>query len=160
MTSGILSVYDVLQDPVLRTATGFQMFLIRSAIEPDWGLFISKIGLLHEDNLFVHKIRADIRMGVETGDYAVTDVEAASDLLMGAKIEAIRRLIREGSSIKYIQEMASMVLRSFGVSPSKADKSVARAFARLTNEAPNKIGWWRDLEEAPANVGAQFTDNS
>ena len=143
MTSGILSVYDVLEDPVLRTATGFQMFLIRAMLEPEWGSFIAHIGLLSEDNLLTQKIRDDIRAGVDTGDYAVPSIEIASDLLMGAKIEGIRRAIKSGGSCDYMRDMTAMVLCSFGVTPTKADKSVARAFVRLLHEAPGKISWWR-----------------
>ena len=144
MTVGIEAVYDVLDDPVLRTATGFQMFLVRAMLEPDWGSFIAGIRLLSGDNIFTRKIKDDILLGIETGDYAVPSVEVASDLLMGAKIEAIRRLT-DGRGVEYVQAMASMVLRSFGVSPAKADKSVAKAYHRLLVEAPGKIAWWRPL---------------
>ena len=144
MTQGILSVYDVLDDPVLRTATGFQMFVVRAAIDPEWGDFIARIGLLRADQLFASKIRADVQLGVETGDYVVPSTDIATDLLMGAKIEAIRRVI-EGASLDYVRQMASMVLRSFGVTPSRADKSVVAAYARLEREAPGKIAWWRPI---------------
>ena len=150
MTAGIYSVYDVLEDPVMRTATGFQMFLLRSIIEPDWGAFIAHIGLLSGDNLLTRKIRDDIRLGVETGDYDVASIDLASDLLMGAKIEAIRRLITGGGTTDYVRSMAGLVLRSFGVSPAKADKSVRRAYDRLAIEAVGKIAWWRPLDEVAA----------
>ena len=145
MTVGIVTVYDVLEDPVLRTATGFQMFLIRAMLEPDWGAFIANIRLLSGDNIFTRKIREDILLGIETGDYAVPSVEVASDLLMGAKIEAIRRLI-EGRNIEYARAMTTMVLGSFGVAPAKASKSVSKAYDRLLLEAPGKISWWRAVE--------------
>lgn len=144
MTHGILSVYDVLEEPILRTATGFQMFLVRAGLEPDWGRFITHIGLLSGDNFFASKIRADIELGVETGDYVVPSADVATDLLMGAKIEGIRRVL-EGAGLDYIHRMASMVLRSFGVTPSKADKSAIAAYRRLEVEAPGRIAWWRAL---------------
>lgn len=143
MTEGLLCVYDVLDDPVMRTATGFQTFLLRAVMEPHWGGFLAHIGLLSGDNLLTAKIRSDIRLGMETGDYDVSSVELASDLLMGAKIEAIRRLITGGGTSEYVHGMATMVLRSFGVSPVKAEKCVRRAYDRLLVEAPGKIAWWR-----------------
>lgn len=145
MAQGILSVYDVLGDPVMRTATGFQMFLIRAMIEPQWGAFITHIGLLSGDNLLTRKITDDIRLGVETGDYDVPSVEVASDVLMGAKIEAIQRLIAGRGSKAYVQGIAAMVLRSLGVAPAKAEKSVARAWGRLHELAPGTITWWREI---------------
>lgn len=144
MTQGIMSVYDVLTDAVLRTATGFQMFLIRSLLEPDWGAFIARIGLLSDDNLLTRKIREDIALGIEAGDYQVPSVDNASDLLMGAKVEAIQRLIKERESIVYVRGMTSLVLRSFGVDSARADRSVELAYERLRKEAPGKIDWWRD----------------
>ena len=146
MTEGILSVYDVLDDPVSRTATGFQMFLLRALLEPEWGAFIAHIGLLSGDNLFANKIQDDIRLGVQTGDYVVDSIEIATDLLMGAKIEAILRIIAGGRGTDYVRTMTMMVLRSFGVSPTKAEKVVTKAFVRLGEEAPGKIGWWRPVD--------------
>ena len=46
MVAGIGSVYDVLEEPVSRTATGFQMFLARALIDPDRGAFITYLDLL------------------------------------------------------------------------------------------------------------------
>ena len=149
MTQGISSVYDVLEDPVMRTATGFQMFLIRAMLEPRWGAFITHIGLLSRDNLLTRKITDDIRLGVETGDYDVPSLEIASDILMGAKVEAIQRLIAGKGSRAYVQGVAAMVLRSFGVAPAKAEKSVERAWVRLHELAPGKIGWWRPITSPP-----------
>lgn len=149
MTEGIAMVYDVLDDPVLRTATGFQTFLARSWIEPNWGAFIIHLDLLNgEQNMIASKVKGDIRMGIETGDYFVGSVDTAADLLMGAKHEAIRRIIAGEQDVGYIQDIAAMVLRSFGVSHSKAEKSVARAFVRLCREAPGKLSWWRTDEPA------------
>ena len=146
MTAGILSVYDVLEDPVLRTATGFQMFLLRSMIDQRWGAFIAHMGLLRGNNLLVSKIKADISLGRKTGDYAVASTDFAADLLMGAKSEAIRRIIAGERRVAYIHSIAGMVLRSFGVSASKADRSVVRAYERLGREAPSKVSWWRPLK--------------
>lgn len=145
MTAGIASVYDVLEDPVLRTATGFQLFLLRAVIEPEWGAFIAHIGLLGGENLFTTKIQADIRMGIATGDYLAA-VDVATDLLMGAKIEAIRRIIAGNRGGDYVRAMTAMVLRGFGVAPSRADNSTRRAFDRLAAEAPGKIAWWRPVD--------------
>lgn len=143
MTAGIAEVYDVLEDPVMRTATGFQLFLIRALVEPRWGAFIAQIGLLREGDLITTKIRQDIMLGLESGDYVVPSAQIASDLLMGAKYEAIRRITSVPVDASYIPSMTSMVLRSFGVPAVKADKMVRRAFERLLAEAPQKLAWWR-----------------
>ena len=143
MTVGISSVYDVLDDPVQRTATGFQTFLARSWIDKDWGAFIVHLDLLNgEKNRIASKVKGDIRLGLETGDYFVTSVDTAADLLMGAKHEAIRRIISGGLDDGYIHDMAAMVLGSFGVPPHKARRAVEQSFERLCRLAPGRLAWW------------------
>lgn len=147
MTLGITSVYDVLDNPVMRTTTGFQTFLMRAWIDPDWGGFLTHLGLMDgEAGLISAKVKGDIRLGIETGDYDVASVDLAADLLMGAKHEAIRRIVSGERNLAYVHGMTAMVLRSFGVSTSKAAKAVDRAYVRLVKEAPNKLNWWRPID--------------
>jgi AcrR family transcriptional regulator len=146
MTGAVGSVYDTLTDAPMRTATGFQTFLLRAYLDHRWGAFFSHIGLLNGENLMVQYILADIEMGIETGDYAVASPQIAADALIGAKVQAVRRIISEGGDIAYIHAMTAMVLRSFGLSPSKSDKVVSKAFALLGAEAPGKISWWRAID--------------
>lgn len=146
MTEAVGSVYYGLTDPPMRTATGFQTFLLRAYLDHRWGAFFSHIGLLDGENLMLRYILADIEMGIDTGDYAVASPQIAADLLIGAKIEAVRRIISDGGSIAYIHAMTAMVLRSFGLSPSKSDKVVSKAYAVLCAEAPGKVAWWRPIE--------------
>ena len=146
MVNDMQSIYDVLEDPVQRTATGFQMFLLRSAMEPSWGSVIGHIWLLNSDTLFTRKIKEDISLGIESGDYDVKSIDEAADLLMGAKIEAIRRIIGGETRSSYIKSMTSMVLRGFGVSASRADKNVQKTYNRLVIESPKKTRWWRSID--------------
>jgi AcrR family transcriptional regulator len=149
MTAGIATVYDVLDDPVLRTATGFQTFLSRSWIDPNWGAFIIHLDLLNgEQNQIASKVKGDIRLGVQTGDYFVASIDTAADLLMGAKHEAIRRIIAGENRAGYIRDMATMVLCSFGVSHHKATKSVDHSFVRLCRMAPTQLSWWKTDDPA------------
>jgi AcrR family transcriptional regulator len=149
MASSIASIHDVLEEPVMRTSTGFLTFLARALIDPDWGAFIMHIGLLSEENaLLSSKIKSDIRQGIEAGDYVLRSVEAAADLLMGAKIQAIRRIVDGERKVANILMTAELVLRAFGVAPEVAESSVMRAFERMRSEAPGRLAWWRPLDEA------------
>ena len=146
MTSDIANVYDVLTDPVMRTATGFQTFLTRAWIDPAWGGFLTHLGLIDGENgLISSKVKGDIRRGIESGDYAVTSVDLAADLLMGAKHEAIRRIVSGERDPSYILGMTGMVLRSFGVTQARAETTARRAYDRLVGEAPGKLSWWRPI---------------
>jgi len=146
MTEQVMPVYATLENPVMRNATGFQTFLLRALTDHKWGAFLAHIGLLSSDNIMVQKITADIQMGIATGDYSVPSPEVAVDLMMGAKIEAIQRIISGGGDIAYIHAMTSMVLRSMGVTARRADKVVLEASNRLCAAGPALIPWWKVAE--------------
>lgn len=147
MTLSCFSVYNVLEDPVARTATGFQMFLLRALQDSDWAGFFVHIGVLSgENHVLIDMIRKDLRSGIETGDYDVPSVDTAMDMLMGVKIEAMRRIIKGEGGEDYMRDIASMVLVGFGVSLARARKYVQQAHDRLMEEAPKKLDWWDDAK--------------
>ena len=145
MTQGIYAIYDVLEEPVMRVSTGFQTFLLRSLIDHQWGAFLSHIGLLAGDNLMIRHITQDIARGIETGDFFMPSPEIGVDLLVGAKIEAMRRIISGRGDLGYVKAMTAMVLHAFGVTPSKAEKQVEKAFANLQEHGPAVLSWWRPI---------------
>lgn len=147
MVTTIGEVYHTITEPAMRTATGFQSFLLRAKMDRGWGIFVAHIGLLTGDNPMVRQMLADIRLGIATGEYAVGSVELAGDLLLGAKVEAIRRIITGSADDDYIRGMTAMVLRSFGVAPARADKVVAAAYRHLEIEGPLQIPWWQPADQ-------------
>lgn len=142
MTASILPVYDVIESPIVRTATGFQLFLVRGMLQPRWAGFVARMGLLRGDNLFVSKVHSDIELGTQTGDYAVASVEMADDLLMGAKTQALLRIIKTGGSLNYVSGTAALVLRALGVPPDRATLVAQGALSRLLDAAPGTVSWW------------------
>lgn len=147
MVDTVSPYYTTIADPAFRTATGFQAYLSRAIMDHQWGGFVTHLGLLSGDNVRVlANIKADIRLGVETGDYAVASVGVAADLLVGAKIEAIRRIIAEDLGADYMQAMTELVLRAFGITPTKAAKVVRQAYAHLCKIGPDTIPWWKPLD--------------
>ena len=146
MTADIGAVYEALEDPTLRTATGFQTFLLRAMMNNDWGRFFVHIGPLNEeDNLITAAIKKDLRLGLEAGVYTVPSVDIATDLLMGAKIEAIRRIIAGKATLDYIHRMTEMVLVSFGMTRDDARRAVRTAYDRLLAFWPGQLDWWRPI---------------
>lgn len=145
MTEAIFDMYNAVDDPVERVATGFQTFLMRSVMDPNWGAFLTHIGVLAGDNLMIHHIRDDISRGVDSGDFDVPSIDVAVDLLIGAKIEAIRRIIAGGGSVQYVRDMTALLLRGFGVSGSKAAKKIDVAFSNISDRGPKLLPWWRPV---------------
>lgn len=141
MTIGIFPVYDQLKDPRDRTAAGSQIFMRRAMLEPHWGRFIAHIGLLTTENLLIQCMVADIKMGMQAGLYILANIESGLDLLVGTKVEAIRRITKEGEKIDkaYPQIISSLILRGFGVSISDAE-SISNAMAgRLDKAIPTAL---------------------
>lgn len=145
MTEAIFGIYDVVTDPVERVATGFQTFLLRSLMDPHWGAFLTHIGVLEGDNLMITHIRADIERGVALGAFDVPSIDSAVDMLVGTKIEAIRRIVRGEGGMPYIQDMAALLLRSFGVSGALARQKIDEAYRNLCARGPEVLAWWRPI---------------
>jgi AcrR family transcriptional regulator len=147
MTIGIYPLYNVLDKPLQRVATGFLLFLCRAIIDPNWGGFVSHIGgKLTTESVLVKHISTDIRLGAEAGYFRVASVEAAADLVLGMTAEAARRISNGNHTVDYARIMTGIVLRGLGTPPAKADHAVAQAYTRLCREAPRCIPWWKPIE--------------
>ncbi|WP_157081212.1 TetR/AcrR family transcriptional regulator [Novosphingobium naphthalenivorans] len=143
MAEAAQAIHGPLKHPVMRTATGFQLYVLRALIEPHWGAFLTHIGLLKDDSLMVRLIRADVALGQETGDYDIDSVDVATDLLLGAQAEAISRIVANGADVAYVQAMTFHVLRSFGVNRPRAARAVEEAYRLIEREGPTQIAWWQ-----------------
>jgi len=146
MTEAIFELYNAVTDPVERVATGFQTFLLRSLMDQHWGAFLTHIGVLEGNNLMMTNIRADIERGVTAGAFDVPSIDGAVDMLVGTKIEAVRRIVRGEGAVPYIQDMAALVLRGFGVPGTKAREKIDAAYRNLSARGPAVLSWWRPID--------------
>jgi AcrR family transcriptional regulator len=152
MTVGIAPIYDVIEDPRERTATGFQLFTRRAMFDPHWGGFVAHVGLLEPSNAMIRHMADDIGRGIAAGLYDLAGVECGLDLLVGTKIEAIRRIVRGGRDVAYVEKMSALILRGFGLAPAEAGRIAAATSKRLDAVAPGTLDWWlgRDNERERA----------
>ena len=146
MTEVANEIYSDLSSPPMRTATGFMTYLLRAHTDHRWGAFLSHMGLLTGDNPMVRNILEDIERGIETGNYSVASPNVASDLLIGTKVEAIRRIITGQTDLGYIHAVTTMVLRSFGLPKVKSVTTVEKAFNRIMVQAPKRLDWWKPFD--------------
>ncbi len=135
-------LYKTVRDPKMRAASGFQLFLSHSLIDPAWGSFVAHLNQLNRDTGLIAQIRDDLEGGLRDGVFRIRDVNAALDVIMGAKIEAVRHLIQGQGSRYYIETVTSMVLRAIGLAPDDADETAAIAAMRLHRDAPGHVPWW------------------
>ena len=143
MIAAIAAVYEPIEDPVQRSATGFQLYLSRAMSEPRWGVFVAHINHLRPDNRLVFQITADLTNGLKAGTYDLRSVDVGVRMIVGAMIEAIKGIIDGVGSRAYIEMMTGMVLRGLGVPPKTADKAVIVASKSMHHDGPSKLLWWR-----------------
>lgn len=146
MTVSIWPLQSALTDPREKTATGSQVFMRRAMLDPHWGGFLARIGLLTPENTMIRRMMDDIREGIQAGVYDLPSVESGLDLLLGSKIEAIRRMVRHHGDVskEYPRIISTLILRGFGVAPKEAH-AIAHAMAdRLDIIAVDLFKNWSD----------------
>jgi AcrR family transcriptional regulator len=146
MIAAIASVYDTLDEPVERSATGFQLYLSRAIIEPKWGVFVAHLDHLNPNHQMILHVTADFTNGTKAGLYDIRSIDVAVRLLVGTLTEGIKGIIEGSGSRAYIEALTGMMLRSLGVPPKSADKAAVNASKRLHKEAPGKLSWWKPFE--------------
>jgi AcrR family transcriptional regulator len=146
MVAAIATLYDTVQDPVQRSATGFQLYLSRAKIEPKWGEFLAHLNHLKSDNRLVVQISSDLKRGVKAGTYDLRSVEVGVRLILGAMIEGIKGIVEGVGSRAYIEDLTGMMLRGIGVPPRAADSAVRLTSRRLHKEGPEKLPWWQPFD--------------
>ncbi|WP_395396367.1 hypothetical protein WBP07_20960 (plasmid) [Novosphingobium sp. BL-8A] len=143
MARDIVRVYDVLVDPRERLATGVQLFLRRAMIDPHWGGFVAYVELPDPNNQMIRHMVADLKLGIAEGLYDLEDWAEGMDVLLGTKIEAIRRIVRSGLGKDYVVRISALILRGLG-QPSENAFAISQAMAvRLELEAPQYLSWWK-----------------
>ena len=148
MTVGLMPVYNVLPEPLDRTAAGLQLFLRRGAVDPVWGRFVSHTDHLFDDAELIAAISADLRNGRACGAYGFSSVETATDFVVGSTMGGIRRFVRGGVGLAQVFDLATMILRGLGADPAKAGPAIHRTDLHLRANAPGLLPWWRDMPDA------------
>lgn len=149
MTDSIWPLQSAAADALEKTAIGSQIFMRRAMIDPHWGGFLARIGLLTPENIMIRRMMDDIHEGMKAGVYNLPSVDSGLDLLVGSKIEAIRRIVRNEGNIdpSYPRIICTLILRGFGVTPSKAHKVSNTISDRLDIEAADLFKSWSDQQD-------------
>ncbi|MES2263978.1 MAG: TetR/AcrR family transcriptional regulator [Pseudomonadota bacterium] len=132
MTTDIMPVYGVLEDPLERFAVGFRLFLTRAMIDHKWAGFVTRTDAWAQDTLVDKCMSADLEHGKQSGQFHLEDVQVAADFLKGASahgIQALRRGVDD--PVAYIDASVRMALISLGCTRTVADRAVAHASSYL-----------------------------
>ena len=133
------------EDFLSRMATGIQLFLLRSVIDPVWGSFVSRTQYFACDPILMEQITSDLLQAREKKSVEFVDVDAALSLFTDSTMEAVRRLVASNKrSRAYVEGLATMVLRGLGVDPKRASNLSQDRAMYIRGLAPDCISWWKD----------------
>jgi AcrR family transcriptional regulator len=94
MTTDILPAYDVLTEPWQRACVGFRVFLIRALLDRKWAGFVTRPDAWPHHALVARYMAVDLDRGRRIGQFHFDNVDATSDFLMGASMQAIELLCK------------------------------------------------------------------
>ena len=130
VSNEIIRAVDPLVERQENAAAGIACGLV-SVLElarayPVFSSFVARGGPLaiSAGNLATESVPRDIRAGIASGLFTVTDEKLAFDLILGPVIMAFHTVVNESVSESYSRQLAQAVLQSLGV-----DGSLARSYA-------------------------------
>lgn len=139
-------MYPDLEDPLLKSAVGLQLLLVRSVIQPAWRATIIQAHEFLAKSALVRALRADLVNGMRKGTFRRVDVQGAVDLHLGLMVQSLNTLReRKGPLRPYIRTVSEGLLLAMGVSPGKAREAFIWASVDLRTRGPRYLSWWREI---------------
>ena len=132
MTTGILPVYDVLQEPWQRISVGFRLFMVRAMLDRKWAGFVTRVDAWQHNTLVAGYIESDLAEGKARGQFAFDRLDVATDFVMGASaycIQTIRQGVPEPNL--YMDAQVRMALTCVGADRKVSEQGVAFSLAHL-----------------------------
>ncbi len=140
MTADILPVYDVLVEPWQRAAVGFRVFLVRALLDRKWAGFVTRPDAWPHHTLVAQYMATDLVNGKKAGQFDFADVDAATDFLMGASVQAILAIMQGvDDPHAYMNACTSMALASLGCERKLRDKAVVFSLTWLQAWASGQL---------------------
>jgi len=140
---GLRVMYEKVDDPLHRTASGPQLMMIHSIVDPIWGRFVAHTDHLTSESAFISAIRENTIVGRERGIFRYSSLEAAIDLQFGATREGVRHMISTRNDRKgYMQDLCVMNLMALGVAHKRAIAAVRSAAEDIMVRGPS-LPWWK-----------------
>lgn len=140
MTTEILPVYNILNEPWQRFSVGFRLWLIRAKLDPAWAAFATRFDYAPHHTLVAELMAADIKSGVKLKQFSCGNIDAATDFLLGATSGGV---IAVGQGIKnydaYINNIVKMALLSLSYDPKKCDIAVKFSHNYLNDWIKGKL---------------------
>lgn len=131
-----------------RMAIGNRRYLWLAEQSPAWALLLLDVAAAAPEQLLQRVQQyalADLRLGVDQGDFHIASEAAAMDLINGTVMQAMRSVALGLAPPGHGEAIASTVLRGLGVTPKRADSLARRPLPPLgvTPAAPARAAGTR-----------------
>jgi len=150
MTTGILPVYDVLQEPWQRLSVGFRLFMVRAMLDRKWAGFVTRVDAWQHNTLVARYIEADLEQGKARGQFSFDRLDVATDFIMGASAYCIQT-IRDGvpEPNLYMDAQVKMALTCVGCNRETCEQGVTFSLSHLqawaTDDGSSAPAWALNL---------------
>ncbi|WP_460416023.1 TetR/AcrR family transcriptional regulator [Pseudomonas sp. microsymbiont 2] len=125
MTTDILALYDVLEEPWQRISVGFRVFLVRAMLDRQWAGFVIRVDAWTHRALVARYITQDLERGRAAGYLAFDRTDAATHLLMGASAHCIQAILHGVEDVNaYMDACVRMAMSSVGLAPKRCQLGV------------------------------------
>ena len=139
------SLLTVAETPLQQLATGIQVYLLRSVTDSKWAAFTSRTDFLSRDTTLRKAQQKHLLAAREAKLLQFNDVEAATSLMNGAMLEAMRHLVLTNErSRSFVEETTVMILLGLRADFDTAKKIVHDRAIYIRGLAPDCVPWWSD----------------
>ncbi|WP_249342595.1 TetR/AcrR family transcriptional regulator [Pseudomonas rustica] len=106
--------------------TNFRLTICRGLSDPVWGWFLVYSIYSINDMLAImgKPLARDIRIGNDSKDFEVVDVDATVDCIIGGMLFLLRQILQGARPVSAIGSAVQYILRGLGVSPDEAERIV------------------------------------
>ncbi len=145
MTVSLEKMITLDQPPIERAAIGIQMFLMRSAVDPAWGSFVSRAFQMRKNADVFSGIDRDLRGALQEKGKEIRNFDAMRSLVLGATLEGIRSVHQTGERRRdYVEELTTTILCALGAAPEDATDLVRKTSIYIRGLALDCLEWWQD----------------
>lgn len=159
MTTDILPLYSVLEEPWQRIAVGFRLFLLRALLDQTWAAYVTRVDAWPHDTLVARYMALDLHNGKALRQFHYERIDAVSDFLSGATAHCIQS-VTEGADdpIAYMDASVRMALTGLGCSVVLTERAVAFSLDYLEAWATGKTGTHKPkwIEKINTEDGQRF----
>jgi AcrR family transcriptional regulator len=138
------AMFAGVDDPLHRSASGIQLMMIHSIVDPVWARFVVHMPHFASASVLISAIEENTVAGRKRGDFQFESLKAAVDFQLAATLEAIQRLLVPMQGRKaYMRDMALLTLRGLGVSNERSQRAIAASLKDIHERGPTALPWWQ-----------------